>query len=65
VTGRRYVRGADIRVGQVLAMLGDRPLVIAEFTEYDPPVGGPGRIARDAQGVGMVVFDTQPTAVLS
>lgn len=53
-----WKRGRDVATGDVLCYAtGDCPRVIFGWREYDPPVGGAGRIGVDGAGVGVVVHD--------
>lgn len=59
----RHKFGREIVVGDVLAYTpaGFR---VARFGPYDPPTGGPGRIAYNHAGEGMVVFEDHTQIVL-
>lgn len=55
--------GRDVTVGDILPV-GPGGFQVLGFAVYEPATGGAGRLALNAWGEAIVVFDAQPTAVL-
>jgi len=56
---RIFVKGTDVKVGDSIAYLGD-PIVVDHFAPYGGKLGA-GRLAFDARGRAITVFDDYST----